>query len=100
MGLRVGPGLCEASETLMGISTWYAAGVMGSGRGRGLPPVPRNGPLTREEKWAIAGLAFCAFVAIAGVAIIVWAMLTAPPQDNSWCARWVSGHCAERVNER
>lgn len=80
----------------MGISMWVASSVLSSHR-----PGPRyrdDRPLSRSDKWSAAMFIF-AFVVVPIIAavVIVWAMIMAPPQDNSWCARWVGGHCAERA---
>lgn len=80
----------------MGVTMWYASGVMGRSSGSG-----RNRsdePLSSSERWSLAMFVFAFVVApIVAVCVIAWAMITAPPQDDSWCARWVSGHCAERA---
>lgn len=81
----------------MGITSWYASGVMGGSRRRG-PSSAWDKPLTRADRWSVV-MFVSAFVVVPIIAaiVIIWAMITAPPQDNSWCTKWVSGHCAERI---
>lgn len=80
----------------MGVTTWVASGVLRAGKGGRGPHIDK--PLSRSDKWSLAWFIF-AFVVVPVIAavIIIWAMIVAPPQDNSWCARWVGGHCAEKT---
>lgn len=81
----------------MGITMWYASGVMGKTHGHG--PYQDDEPLSRGDKWSLVMFVFAFLIApIIAAVIIAWAMVTAPPQDNSWCAKWVGGHCAERAH--
>lgn len=83
----------------MGVTSWYASGVMGPRRSGAGPHVSDDKPMSRADKWSLALFVFGFLVVpIIAAIVIAWAMITAPPQDNSWCARWVSGHCAERAD--
>lgn len=82
----------------MGITTWTAAGILRGGKG-GYPRPRDDRPLTRGDKWSLAMFVFAFLILpIIAAIVIAWVIITAPPQDNSCCAKWVGGHCAERAH--
>lgn len=76
----------------MGITSWTASGVLGKGG----PPAEGQ----ELSGWMCLELIVVFIIApLVAIAAILWISITAPPQDTSWCARWVAGHCAERAHQ-